>query len=134
VRKHVRLLLVAPLLAVAVVSFVVVRSGQGDGAGLITRQQQAEALTARLVASVVRAAPDPVTGAHGKAARCTPLGSTDLHNPWRCTIRYRSGRVIQYRVTITASGSYSGDQEIVHYRRRIYPDTGRISGCCVSIP
>lgn len=129
-----RLLLLAPLLAVALVSFVVVRSGQGDGAGLITRQQHAEALTPASVARVVRAAPDPVTGAHGRRANCTPLGSGELHNPWRCTIRYPTGRVIQYRVTINPGGTYSGDQEIVRYRGRTYPDTGRITGCCIAIP
>jgi hypothetical protein len=134
VSKRVKLLLLAPLLAVALASFVVVRSQQQGGAGLIAHQRQAVPLPAGSVASMVRAAPDPVTGAHGRQANCTPRGSGELHNPWRCTIRYPTGRVIQYRVTINPGGTYSGDREIVRYRGRTYPDTGRIAGCCISIP
>jgi hypothetical protein len=86
------------------------------------------------VAGVVRAAPDPVTGAHGTKADCRALGSGELHNPWRCTISYRIGRVIQYRVTINLNGSYSGDQQIVHFHGRSYRGTGQITGCCIAIP
>jgi hypothetical protein len=129
-----RLLLLLPLLAVGLVSFVIVRSQQGQGGTLIARQQQAEALTPAKVAAVVRVAPDPGTNRAGRAARCTPLGSGELHNPWRCVISYRSGRVIQYTVTLHADGSYIGDQEIVHYQGRTHADTGQINGCCVVIP
>lgn len=129
-----RLLLFLPLLVLGLVSFVIVRSQQGQGATLVNRQQQAEALTPSKLAAVVRVAPDPATHKAGEEASCIALGSGELHNPWRCTISYRSGRVIQYTVTLNANGSYSGDQEIVHYRRRTYSDTGEISGCCVVIP
>jgi hypothetical protein len=130
----VKLALFVPLFAVGLVSFVIVRSQQGEGATLVARQIYAAALTPSAVESVVRAAPDPVTGARGLRAGCTPLSSGELDNPWRCTITYRSGRVIQYRVTLDPSGSYTGDQEIVHFRGRTYPDTGHITGCCVVIP
>jgi hypothetical protein len=129
-----RLLLFLPLLAVGLVSFFIVRSQQGEGATLIARQQQAEALTPAKVARVVRSAPDPVTGAKGRRAACSPLGSGELHNPWRCTISYHSGRVIQYRVILHADGSYTGDDEIVHYQGSTHSDTGEIRGCCVVIP
>jgi hypothetical protein len=133
-RASERILLLLPLLAVGLVSFVIVRSQQGQGGTLIARQQHAEALTPVKVASLVRIAPDPVTHRAGKHARCVPLGSGELHNPWRCTITYGSGRVIQYTVTLGANGSYSGHHEIVHYQGRTYADTGEISGCCVLIP
>jgi len=124
----------APLVLVGLVSFFFVQSKQGDGGTLAARQQQAQALTPTAVANVVKAAPDPVTRAQGVQARCTPLGQGDLLNPWRCSISYASGRDIQYRVTIAASGSYIGDHELVHYRGQRYHDTGVISGCCVPVP
>jgi hypothetical protein len=130
----VKLAVFVPLLAVGLVSFVLVRGQQGEGATLVARQQHAQALTPSAVAGVVRLAPDPVTGARGLRANCMALGSGELRNPWRCTIGYRSGRVIRYLVTLYPSGSYSGDQEIVHYEGRTYPDTGTITGCCVAIP
>jgi hypothetical protein len=127
-------LLLAPLLAVALVSVVVVRTQSQGGAGLIARQHAAGVLTPGAVASVVRSAPDPVTRADGRKAVCASLGSGELQNPWRCTIRYASGRLIQYRVTINAGGSYSGDQQIVRFRGRTHRDTGQITGCCIAIP
>ena len=128
------MLLLASLLAVALASLVVVRTQSQGGAGLIARQREAGVLTPSAVASVVRAAPDPVTRARGRRAVCAALGSGELQNPWRCTISYPSGRVIRYRVTINAGGSYSGDQEIVRYRGRTHRDTGQITGCCIAIP
>ena len=132
--KPVKLLLLAPLLTVAVVSLVVVRTQAQGGAGLIARQRAAGVLTPGAVANVVRAAPDPVTRRGGRKAVCAALGSGELRNPWRCTVTYASGRLIQYRVTIRAGGSYSGDQEIVRFRGRTYRDTGQITGCCIAIP
>jgi hypothetical protein len=134
VRASLRILLLLPPLAVGLVSFVIVRSQQGQGGTLVARQQSAEALTPAKVAAVVRVAPDPVTNAAGLSARCSSLGSGELHNPWRCTISYRSGRVIQYTVTLHANGAYVGGQEIVHYKGRTYSDTGKINGCCVVVP
>jgi hypothetical protein len=129
-----KIVLLVPLLAVGIVSFVIVRSQQGQGAALIARQQGAEALTPAKVAGLVRLAPASVAGEPGRSATCVPLGSGELHNPWRCTIDYRSGRVIHYRVTLNADGSYTGDHQIVRYRGRTSRGTGAISGCCVVIP
>lgn len=129
-----RIALLTPLLVVGLVSFLYVRSNQGDGGTLIARQQQAQALTPAAVARVVRAAPDPVTRAPGVRATCTSLGTGELLNPWRCTISYASGRRIRYRVTLSASGSYTGDHEILTYHGETHPDTGVISGCCLGVP
>lgn len=129
-----RTALLVPLLLVGLVSFVFIRGHQGDGSTVVVRQQHAQALTAPAVARVVRAAPDGLTGARGTAATCVPLGAGELLNPWRCLISYRSGRQIQYLVTIHADGSYRGDHELVSYRGRRHLDTGMITGCCVSIP
>jgi hypothetical protein len=126
--------LLVPLLAVAVVSFVFIRVHSGDGANLLGRQQQSQALTPASVARVVRVAPDPVTNQPGRSASCASLGSGLLRNPWRCTISYPSGRRIEYLVTITASGSYTGEHEIIYYQGRRTPDSGEIRGCCIAVP
>ena len=83
---------------------------------------------------MVKSTPDPVTRAAGLRAGCTPLGSGELRNPWRCSISYASGRDVQHRVTLTASGAYTGDDEIISYQGQTQPDTGVINGCCVTIP
>jgi hypothetical protein len=134
VSAKVGILLFLPLLAVGLVSFVIVRSQQGEGAPLITRQQQAEALTPSKVEGVVRVAPESANGPAGKWAVCKPLGTGELHNPWRCTIHYASGRVTQYRVTLHANGSYIGDDQVVYYQGRRSTGPGQIRGCCVVVP
>jgi hypothetical protein len=116
------------------VSFIFVRARQGDGDLLVANQQHAQALTSAAVAGVVKAAPESVGGPPGKWASCMPLGKGPLHNPWRCSIGYASGHVIQYLVTINPSGSYTGDHQTDHYHGHIYHASARISGCCVVIP
>ena len=129
-----RVLLFLPLLAVGLVSFVIVRSQQGQGGTLMARQQQAEALTPAKVERVVRVAPESPNGPGGKSATCKPGATGTLHNPWQCSINYASGRVLQYRVTLHANGSYTGDDQISRYQGRTTTGTGVISGCCVVIP
>ncbi len=129
-----RIVLFVPLLAVGVVSFVMVRSQQGEGTTLAARQQSAEVLTPAAVEKVVQVAPESVHGAGGRSAQCAPGGRGELHNPWQCIIRYADGKVIGYRVTINADGSYAGDDQLVTYRGRTVSAPARISGCCIVIP
>jgi len=133
-RRGLTALFLIPLLLVGVVSFIYIRAHENAGAVLLIRQQHAQALTAGMVSRVVQSAPDPVTNAPGLRARCVREGSGPLSNPWRCMIAYRSGRQIQYEVTLSASGSYAGDHEIVDYRGLRHPDTGSIRGCCIAVP
>jgi hypothetical protein len=128
------LLLLVPLLAVAVVSFVFIRTKQGDGATFVTAQRQAQALTPASVARVVRLAPDPATHARGKSANCLPEGRGELHNPWRCTISYAAGKRIQYRVLIRADGSFLGADQRLTYQGRTTSSPGHVTGCCITIP
>jgi hypothetical protein len=126
--------LVVPLLAVGLASFILIRAQQGSGGTLVAQQQQAEALTPAGVDRVVRAAPDPVGREKASSARCVPLGRGELRNPWRCVLRYPTGRRFQYRVTISADGSYVGDDEVVLAPPPRHHDTGRITGCCIVVP
>lgn len=80
------------------------------------------ALSAAHVQAVVALAPEPVLAARRtRPARvlCHSGATGVLRNPWSCTIRYRSGRVVRYRVTVQPDGRYSGT------------GPGIISGCCV---
>jgi hypothetical protein len=129
-----RVLLLAPLVAIALVSFVIVRTQQGEGGLIIARQQQAQALTSAKVASLVRLAPDSVHGPQGRSATCVPEGSGELHNPWRCTITYAHGLVDQYAVTINTDGTYTGDDQIVYGKHGSSRGNGEISGCCIAVP
>ena len=75
----------------------------------------------RAVMKAPEPAPDKKTPA--KAARCTPGGSGDIRNPWRCAVRYGSGETFTYTVEIEGDGEFrgidrTGDREIF--------------GCCVA--
>jgi hypothetical protein len=129
-----RVLLLVPLAAIALVSFVIVRDQQGSGGLIIARQQQAQALTPAKVADLVRQAPETANGPRGQSASCTPLGSGELHNPWRCTITYPRGVADQYSVTINTDGTYTGGEQIVYSRRGRSRSDGKISGCCIPVP
>jgi hypothetical protein len=128
------MLLLLPLLAVAVVSFVYVRSHQGDGAILAAAQRHAQVLTPAGVARVVQTAPDPDTNQQGSNAKCVAEGRGELHNPWQCSIVYPSGKRLDYTVQIAPDGSYTGDHQIVHDRAGTRASNGEISGCCIAIP
>ena len=129
-----RAALLVPLLAVGLASFIYIRMEQVSAGALIARQQQARALTPAAVSRVVRTAPDPFGHEKAAAASCVPLGGGELRNPWRCLLRYPTGRRIQYRVTVNANGSYAGADELVLAPRPRHRDTGTISGCCVALP
>jgi hypothetical protein len=129
-----RLLLLVPLLAVALVSFIYLQSHRDDGAILASAQRHAQILTADGVDRVVKTAPDPDTNELGKSATCTPLGRGELHNPWQCSIVYPSGPRIDYTVRISADGSYTGDHQVVHQHGTTEASDGEISGCCIAIP
>jgi hypothetical protein len=132
-----RAVILAPLLAVGLVGFVFVRWHSGDSGSFPERQRQAQTLTPAAVAAVVRAAPDPNAGplrGAGIDATCASLGSGLLGNPWRCSIRYPSGRVVRYRVTIGRNGSWVGDHELVLSAPHPFHDVAVVKGCCVAVP
>ncbi|HEY2201288.1 MAG TPA: hypothetical protein VGH56_05340 [Solirubrobacteraceae bacterium] len=133
-QANLRIVLFAALAAIALVSFVIVRTQQGAGAETIARQQQAQALTPAKVASLVRQAPEAASGPKGLSASCVPLGTGELHNPWRCTITYPHRTADQYSVTINTDGTYTGSDQIVYSHRRSARSDGEISGCCVPVP
>jgi hypothetical protein len=129
-----RALLLVPLLAVAIISFVVIRAQHGSGATILTQQRYAQRLTAADVVEVVRTAPDPKTRRIAIRTRCVPLGIGDLKNPWRCQLTYANRDHLQYTVTIFGNGGYEGVDQIILGPGPRRSSSGSISGCCINIP
>jgi hypothetical protein len=126
--------LLVPLLVVGLVSFALIRSQQGDGSAVIVRQRQTQALTSTSVDQVVSNSPDPIGKETAIAVHCNPVGSGPLRNPWFCVLRYPTGRIFEYRVTISADGSFFGDHQLVVIPGPPHAAGGSISGCCVPVP
>jgi hypothetical protein len=129
-----RALVLIPLIAVAILSFVIIRSQHGSGATILTQQRYVQRLTASDVATVVRAAPDPKSHKIAIRTRCVPHGIGDLKNPWRCQLTYANGDRLQYTVTIFGNGSYVGSDQIILAPPPRQTSPGSISGCCINIP
>lgn len=126
--------ILVPLLVIGLLSFILVRSQQNAGGSIAAAQSTAQRLTPASLDNVVKAAPDPIGNEKASSASCTPLGQGELHNPWRCVLRYPTGRTIQYQVTLNLNGSYSGDHELLIKPPPPKPASGTINGCCVAVP
>ena len=131
-----RATVLVPLLVIGLLSFILVRNQQNAGGSLAAAQSAAQnsRQTPAALAKVVKAAPDPIGNEKASSASCTPLGQGELHNPWRCVLRYPTGRTIQYQVTLNLNGSYSGDHELLIKPPPRKPASGTINGCCVAVP
>ena len=128
-----RRMLIVPMLAVGLTSFIVIRTQQGQGAPVLT-DQQVQKLTLASVDRVVGSAPDPIGNEKASLVRCLPYGAPPLRNPWLCALRYPSGRIIEYTVHINNNGSYYGDHQLVVAPPPQYPSPGIIKGCCIPVP
>ncbi len=116
----------APLLAAGIVATLLTIANRDADPLFLSRQQNLHAVRTADVERAVIAPREPVApGAHAtpaRSARCRSGGSAGLRNPWTCSVRYRSGSRITYRVQLGADGSYRGRD----------PKIGRsITGCCV---
>jgi hypothetical protein len=129
-----RAVVVIPLVAVAIVSFVIVRAQHGTGATILAQQRYSQRLTASNVALAVRAAPDPTSHQAAIRVRCVPHGAGGLRNPWRCQLTYANRDRMQYTVTIAGNGSYVGTDHILLGPGPRRSAGGSISGCCITIP
>jgi hypothetical protein len=113
-------LVLLPVLAGLFVT-VVMASNRGADSTVTAAQRDPGPLTAAKLEALVRKAP-PARNSSQTATRadCTPQGGGELHNPWRCTLRYTAGRQFTYRVRVGPDGSFVGTS-----------GQSTISGCCV---
>ena len=119
------LYLFVPFLAAGVVAAIVSFSSRGDAA-FTFGQQHPHSVGVQELELLVAKAREPTPSGPGstvRTARCVPGSATGRRNPWRCTVRYRSGTSLRYRVKLAGDGSYVGFDPTGNYS---------IRGCCVS--
>src|SRR3954449_3946472 len=94
-------LLAVALLAAVGVSVVAIAQRESDTKFVTGQKASAPVLAGKVEAAVV-SAPEVKHGPAGTSAKCTAGGSTQLRNPWSCTITYADGNRRAYRVTVAA--------------------------------
>jgi hypothetical protein len=122
------LLILLPVCLVGVIGGLVAISARESDANFVYRQQHAANVEPRQVERAVMRAREPVPGNHGSVAvsgHCTAGTEGERHNPWRCRIRYASGREVAYQVVIDARGAFHGTNAI---------GDRLVSGCCIAVP
>ena len=118
-------LLVLPALAAGILGTVVSAGGRESDDAFKLDQRLNPVQPGQLEATVVRA-PNALPGSGGRpgrTAKCTSRGSGELRNPWVCVVRYPSGDVVRYRVTVNPSRSWMGVTPVLTIR-----------GCCAGSP
>ncbi len=132
------LLVVAPLVTVALLGAVAGVSGRGADDAFLLRQKNPTRVTTPAVERLMLTAPDPIPPHKSRAtrSRCRTKGRRELRNPWRCTVRYRSGSVARYLVTIRSDGSYSARYLLAIAADGTRSTGGRAmaTGCCLTVP
>ncbi|HEX8207814.1 MAG TPA: hypothetical protein VF587_17240 [Solirubrobacteraceae bacterium] len=121
-------LLVAPALAAGVAGTALAMTARDPGdAFVLDQSRQSPVRPAELEASVIRA-PNALPGSgggRGRSARCTTNAGGELRNPWTCVVRYKSGDVARYRVTVSPDRSWRGATK---------GNVLVIEGCCAGQP
>jgi protein-tyrosine phosphatase len=129
-------LIMAAVAAIAIVSFILIRSQHGSGGQLAALQtSSAAALNRAAVNRVLKAAPNGTSGRRALRADCVPHGRGVLRNPWQCRLTYPGGQVVAWRVSILLSGAYLGYDQLL-YKKNAPPhrSRGTITGCCIAVP
>jgi hypothetical protein len=122
------LLVILPVAVVGVIGAIVAIGARETDPNFVFRQQHAATIEPRQVERLVMRAREPVPGNNKTAAvdgTCTPGKQGERRNPWTCVIKYGSGRVVSYQVTIAPDGSLRGSDA---FAERL------VSGCCVTVP
>jgi hypothetical protein len=120
------LTVILPILVIGGIASLVAVIERSDGdPEFVFQQQSLTPVTAAVLERFVASAPDPRPGMGrqpGISARCSSSGVGEFRNPWTCTVDYRVGRSVRYRVVIAPNGRVHGvnrDGSLVVY------------GCCV---
>jgi hypothetical protein len=110
-------------IVVALAAGIVALGGRGGDPAFERDQRPFQVLTPRAIDELAATAPDPRGNQRSRGqARCRPGPSAPLHNPWDCSIRYRGGVRVRYRVTVNSDGTF-----VIHV------PTGDVSGCCAPL-
>ena len=119
-------ILLFPALVIGVVGgLLTIAAHQGDAAFLFNQEnprtaqpRQFETVIAKTKEPLPTGPGLPATGAH-----CVPGTQGAKRNPWRCTVRYGSGRKITYQLRVASDGTFKGaDKE----------GSRVVTGCCIT--
>jgi hypothetical protein len=119
------LFVVGPTVLVGVIAAVVTTAAHQADPAFVYRQQHPTRIVPGQLELILRRTHEPLpTGAGSTAVsvHCVPGRNGPKLNPWRCTIRYRSGHAITYRILVQSSGRFQG---VDRTRVRV------IHGCCL---
>jgi hypothetical protein len=121
------LVVVIALCAVTLGGAVAAMSSRDADDEFLQQQEDRAKLSAGAVEDLMLGSPDPNPPhrSGGTSARCVAEGRRDLRNPWTCTVRYPSGSVAHYTVTINPDGSYFA---------RYANGQATARGCCLEVP
>ena len=136
---HARELMVLVPVAIAALGGAVAGvSGRGADDAFLARQKNPTRVTTAAVERLLLTAPDPIPPHASPATRstCRTSGRRELRNPWRCTVRYRSGGIARYVATIRPDGSYRARYVLTISAdgSRFEGDDATATGCCLRIP
>lgn len=99
-------------MVVGLVGTAVTLTHRESDAAFAFRQEHPGRVFPAKVAEAVGKAREPVPPGTASTpsvnARCRALGPGQIGNPWACTVRYRSGDRIVYRLEIQGDGTFSG--------------------------
>jgi hypothetical protein len=115
-----------PTLAIGVVAgLLTIAAHQGDAA-FVFNQEHPSTVRPQQFETVIAKTREPLPSGPGQpaiGARCTHGKNGPKLNPWRCTVRYGSGRSITYKLQVDPTGRFTGaDKEGVRV----------VNGCCVT--
>ena len=105
------LLLLGPVLIVGVVAAVTALGHRGADPAFLDAQRHPARIGPEALSQAVVLAREPRPGnqgPRGRSARCRAGAADALGNPWRCTVRFPSGRSLRYRIRLWADGTFHG--------------------------
>lgn len=105
------LLLFGPVLAVGLIAAITALGHRGADPAFVAAQRHPATIGAEALSQAVVLAREPRPGnrgARGRSARCRAGAADRLGNPWRCTVRFASGRAVRYRIRLSADGAFHG--------------------------
>lgn len=125
-RRTITLVVLVPALAAALAVAAAAYAAYGGDAAFTRQQANARPARAVDLERVMLTTQEPY-GRHTRTvtrADCRPRGAGELQNPWRCRMRYASGRRATFGVELRSDGSFLA---------RHLEGTGSVVGCCVEL-
>ncbi|HEV2813915.1 MAG TPA: hypothetical protein VGW10_11745 [Solirubrobacteraceae bacterium] len=103
-------LLTAPLLVAGVVATVDALGDRGNSTVLALEERQGPVrVTAEQLATVLREARRTGRDTRARGVVASRCARGDAPGVWRCSVRYRTGATLVYRIVVRPDGSFRGE-------------------------